>query len=474
MKELHYFVIRPGLKVPGLSLFEAELYSSAVVVQQLIGNLVYHSNRGQYEPRLALSWSTPDPRTWTFVLRSGLVCENGEKITPASFRASLLRGIKQQERKGGALIFKKLEGFDGFISGKGDLSGIIATKDELQFRFITPVRTGVLETLSYAPYGYLCSDNFKSDENGTWADDAKFISSGPYEVESIEIGKEVVLRRRTSWPLEFYKDAPEKITFKYELSASGFPKNTIIDAMRKSPDLREGNFERYDLVRDYLGATVLGNIEDGYFSDASNREAFKELLLRNPLPAPAADDLWETTNTFYPEQKFSKPVEIKKVEFKPLKAPLRIQAKAPPKEGGGSVMARILQTALLKANLAHVFVEGDDSYAFYSDKSFDIRLFTQSVGIEAEPWPLEVVFCSPLSYGFPDPTKNICKLVDEYNAGALTKEQVAEKFFRQIEEDNLIFPAVRLGITLYLSESIDKTCLTSGISVPRFDQLSIL
>lgn len=472
--ELHYFIIRPGQKHPGLSLFEAELYSSALIVQQLIGNLVYYSNYGRYEPRIAESWTNPNPYTWTFKLRRGFICENGEIISPASFRASLLRTFKQQEKIGGALIFQKLEGFRNFIDHSEDLRSVEASGDDLTFKFSTPVRDGVLETLSYAPYGYICADNFEHGNINAWKDDIKFVSSGPYQVEHIDIGHKVVISKRKGWKRDFEAGSPDKINFAYDLPAPGtLPTNAIVDVSARKPGSLDKSLEQYNLVPEYVSAIVLGNLEKGYFADLSNRLAFKKLLEANPIPAPGKDDLWTPSTALYPNQQLVHTKSPANAAFKPQKGPLRIQAKAPPKDGGGSIITRNLEKALIAAGLAHEFLDGDSSMSYFSDKSADIRIFGQSIGGEVRPWTLNVLFCSPLSYGYPDPTKKICRLVGDYNSGKLSVEEVSKAFLEQIEEDQVIFPVGHYGVTLYLSDSIDRTLLSPALSVPRFDQMRI-
>ena len=91
-KTLNYIIYKPRSTVT-LDLYEAEKYEPAIIVQSLIGNLVYYSNQGRYEPRLAKQWRRVQPDSWEFELNQGLICESGEKISTESFKQSLLRTI---------------------------------------------------------------------------------------------------------------------------------------------------------------------------------------------------------------------------------------------------------------------------------------------------------------------------------------------------------------------------------------------
>jgi MarR-like DNA-binding transcriptional regulator SgrR of sgrS sRNA len=84
-KTLNYILTPNNIPIT-LNLYEAERYAPAVIVQQLIGNLVYYSNHGRYEPRISESWERVSPTQWDFKIKSGYTCENGEVITARSFK----------------------------------------------------------------------------------------------------------------------------------------------------------------------------------------------------------------------------------------------------------------------------------------------------------------------------------------------------------------------------------------------------
>ena len=197
-----------------LDLFEAEKYREAVIIQQLIGNLVYYSNHGQYEPRLAESWSRTNDKTWEFKLKQGFKCENGELINPESFKHSLERNIKSLGLKSNLPVFDKLIGYESFLSGEQNLEGISTNDQSIIFKFIQPIRSGIVQILSFAPFGYISKENLNPD--GSWKDNKKFISSGAYKVKELTIGSKYVLEKRTDWTLDLEK-SPKIVQIIHEL-----------------------------------------------------------------------------------------------------------------------------------------------------------------------------------------------------------------------------------------------------------------
>lgn len=184
---LDYYVNYNAIPI-SLNLWESEMYYAAVPVQQMVGNLVYYSNFGRYELRLAESWKRVSENIWKIKLRAGAVCENGESITSASFVKSLERSLYIMSKHGHTPVLKNLIGYHQFISENDKnifnltpLNGLKIIDDEIVFTFNKPIRDGLLQILSFAPYGYICADNLNPD--GSWKNNKNFISSGPYKLK---------------------------------------------------------------------------------------------------------------------------------------------------------------------------------------------------------------------------------------------------------------------------------------------------
>jgi MarR-like DNA-binding transcriptional regulator SgrR of sgrS sRNA len=99
---LEYVILDPRDPIT-LDLYEAERYEPAVVVQSLIGNLVYFSNHGRYEPRLAKQWQRVKPDLWQFELAVGVRTHSQYLVTCAaiknSFKPAVIYPVSQPMAK---------------------------------------------------------------------------------------------------------------------------------------------------------------------------------------------------------------------------------------------------------------------------------------------------------------------------------------------------------------------------------------
>lgn len=469
--DLRYILPSPRAPIT-LDLFEAESYEPAVVVQQLVGNLVYFSNKGRYEPRLAKSWRRVEPTVWEFELHEGLVCENGEKIDAEGFKRSLKRIIKKMAKGGTVPVLNKLVGFEDYINGDGELSGIESSGLTLRFKFVEPTRSGVVQILSFAPFGYICEDNLNPD--GSWKDNKRFISSGPYRVESIEIGSRYVLVRRDDWKLPFSESAPSKVIITHDVPTEfGSDAVWIVDPRWVSVSLPE-EFERYDLVPEYLNSILLGNLQSGFFSRIENRRYFKGLVEKHrDLLVPEKWGNSVRSSSMYPTQAVNPPIPVPTVTpVTPPSEPLIIEGKEPKSEQGRYTW-KVLKAALDEANIKYQFAGNEFNTAEKINQNYDIRIRGPSIGGGVEAWGLRILFCSKLGVAMPDPTGNICRLLDAYERDEINDEQLTKKFLEQVELDAAIITIAHFGHSFYLSPSIKKESLSPALSIVRFDQLEV-
>lgn len=472
--DLRYILLSPHTKI-SLNLFEAELYEAAIVVQPLIGNLVYYSNRGRYEPRLAKSWRRISPTTWEFELHEDLVCENGEEITAASFKRSLERSIKIRAKDGGVPVFNKLKGFDSFIAGETELQGIQTQGAKLTLIFDAPIRSGVIQLLSFAPFGYICEENLNPD--GSWRNNERFVSSGPYRIEKIEIGSRYVLTRRPEWKLPFAPGAPDRVEFSHTLPEEIDSSSAWIIDRVKEPEKLPSGLEMYPLVPEYLFAVFFGNLENGYFSKIENRRYFKKLVekYRDKL-LPETRRGWTRSRSMYPNlEPLQEPKHPSSGEQRPPDTAdysLTIEGREPT-GGRAEFIWPALKAALEEANIKYHFAGNEDGVAPFNDRRYDLRMNSTSVGGGVDAWSISLKFCSKLGLMMPDPTGDICRLVDSYEQDELSIEELTQKFLHQINEDSAIVALGHLGGRLYLSPRIKKESISPALSIVRFDQLEI-
>jgi ABC-type transport system substrate-binding protein len=208
-----------------------------------------------------------------------MTCENGEKITAESFKRSIERTILGGLKFGPPPVLNKLVGYGQFIEKRDSLAGITANGNILSFEFNTPMRDGVVQTLSLAPYGYICEENMKSD--GSWRDKYKFISSGPYRVSELVVGKSYTMESRPEWQKLAHPNSPQKITVVDVVPTNeSAAKHLIIDFFR-DPKQLPAKLIQFKLVPEYLSGILFGNLHKGFFGAKNNRLFFRSLIEKN-------------------------------------------------------------------------------------------------------------------------------------------------------------------------------------------------
>ncbi|MBX3022685.1 MAG: hypothetical protein KF799_13515 [Bdellovibrionales bacterium] len=471
--KLNYVINKPRADIT-LNLFEAERYEPAIIIQSLIGNLVYHSNHGRYEPRLVKKWQRIQPNIWQFELLPGLVAENGEAITAQSFKASIERSLRFLSRSGPFPVFMNLRGYSEFVKGDSKALGLRAEGDLLTFEFDQPVRDGLLQVLSFAPFGYISADNLNAD--GSWKDNSKFISSGPYRVSEIKIGERYVLNRRLNWAGEFIKGAPETLEFTHTIPQSvGDMDLWIIDAFTSSVAV-PAPLDRYPLVPEYINPILLGNLKKGYFANRNVRVKLKALIAKHREQLPPSWGAHTRSEHFYPNQadSTSVPSELTAGAFPKPKDALLIEGKEPSGETPSAYAWQVLKAALNEAGLSYKFANNETNMKHLSDQSYDIRLRGASAGGGAEAWGLKILFCSELGPKLPDPSGQVCHWIESYEAERVSEQDFSKGFLKAVEEDASIIPISHYGIQLYLSPRIVRESLNPTLSIMRFDRLETL
>lgn len=470
--KLNYVLINPRAQLT-LNLYDSELYEAAVIVQPLVGNLVYYSNFGRYEPRIASSWQRENSTTWVFQLKSGFVCENGEVINALSFKKSLERTILYLGRQGGIPVLQKLKGYNDFINGKNnELIGILANQNTLSFKFDEPIKSGLIQILSFAPFGFISKENL--NEDGSWKDNTKFISSGPYRVKTIDVGTNYIIEKRPDWPI-LNKKSPTIVEFTHKVpNNEQLSKYLILDSFSEiiNPGL---NLVKFKLVPEYINPILLGNLENGFFSNKLNRIVLKKYIskFRDQL-LPSEWDVHTRSSTFYPNQQtlFKKDnvIEFSDVQSSP-KNEIIIEGEIPQKNTTRWYAWIVLKAALDELKWKYKFANNEVTDKSISDHSYDIRIRGSSIGGGVEAWGLGVVFCSKVGNMFSDPTKTICKLVSDYENDLIDDNELAKRFLNQVEEDSTIIPISHYGLQMYISENISQSSISPLISVMRFDDL---
>lgn len=473
MSELNYVFNSKGLKIP-LNLYEAERYEYAVVMQPLIGNLVVYSNKGRYEPLIAKSWSVDKNGTWKFEMHKNFVCENGEEITPASFKKSIETSIKFLAAKSPVPVLSKLAGYKDFVAGAADtISGIEAASDAIILRFAEATRSGVVQILSFAPFGYICSANRNS--GGSWKDNNQFISSGPYKIVSHHPGVKSVLELRQDWK-NAIKNSPKQVHFYFSLDSIENKKlPTILDSFTVTSFPGE-NLKKYNLVPEYINPILLSHNSKGkFFASKDNRLMLKQAIASEKAKLHSEIENHYKTDFFYPNQPpknqvltFTPGYKYKKPDY-----PLIIQGKKPEKGDRKYLNWLVLEPALKALNIDYVFDASAKTWSEKMDDKYDIRFHGSSIGGGAEAWGLGVVFCSEIGLRFPDQSGKVCKSIEDYENGITNDQEFSDEFNQAVFDDVSVLPVTHYGVMMYLSPEVNRESVSPLISVVRFDQLEL-
>jgi hypothetical protein len=476
---LNFFLVRSNHS-PSLNIADSDHIGNLLYMQHLVGTLVKYQSSGNYRPSLAERWTvSDDQKIWSFSLRDGIQCEDGVGIDGDSFRKSLISSLKRYSKRKHPPVFDKLEGWNSFVANKNesDLGVFSLDKNNITFKFTTPIRGGLLEFLGMPYFGYICASNFKED--GTWSDKNRIISSGPYKLKKFGDGNNVVLEKRKEW-FSFADNSPDTVYIKNLQSFEQLPqdnKKTIFDALPRPDDLIPSGFTQIHEVPSTFLPVVLLPHAGSLFEDDSTRQLMRDLILSNKEFVSFSSKSYQLNDSFYPihGSKYKTDRNVKYEDLKSrIKRKIRIRSYASPI--GNNI---IYIEALLKKIFdgAGVEYEIDNSPVTNTEdwykKDYDIRILGVDIGGGIENWVIRMMFCSELGVRFPDPSGRICGLVDKFDSGTIPFESYIDLFNRSIFEDASVVPIMHGGRSWFLSEDIPTTGISPVMGLPRFEDLSL-
>lgn len=446
-------------------------------MEQLIGTLIKQGAGGRLEPYLATSWTvSPDYRSWNFKMREGLTCENGQPIDAASFKRSLERNFRLYATNP-IPVFQDLVGWSEFFKG-GSLSGLEASPTTVAFNFTHPVKTGVLEFLSMAYYGFYCDQDY--DEHGRWKDPKRVTSSGAYSLAEIEPdGTSVRLRKRDGW---FSLDplAPPEVritqkSFEHAYEDTGVPR-IIFGYPGDSTNPKD--LVEVPSIPDILIALVLSPTLQNLFHDPANRKVFHARFRRVQAQMPPADPTDLVGNYFYPAAPSELPEVAHPEHFtKPLQKRIRVVVSDHLDQKHVEWLGRALREVFsdVKAEVVIERMDRNDPHALqriHANSAYDIRVAGVSIGGNFLNWVVDMMFCSKLGVSFPDPSGRICKLVRDFDRTDMSLGEYTKRFNSVLHEDMAVIPFFHRRYAWLISPGIDYA-LSPISGSPRFDLIKV-
>ena len=242
------------------------------------------------QPALAERWNVSDDgKTWTFVLRPGLVWSDGTAITADDFVYSWLRVLSPEKASENAYMLFCIDKAEEYFSEKATAEDVgIKALDHrtLQVRLKNPVPYFLNLTAFHC--FYVVPRQAVEKNSRTWAATADFPCSGPFRITSwIHSGEIDFVKNEHYWDAA----AVRTETLQFPISDSQATRLTMVesgqaDMMTEPPPADEARLEEKGLYRvaPYSGLYYyVFNVTVPPFDDVRVRRAFAEAIERKNL-----------------------------------------------------------------------------------------------------------------------------------------------------------------------------------------------
>ena len=183
-------------KISVVDLYNPAVGSSqlAFITQNLYNRLIRRTPEAEFEPELALSWSTEDYVTFNFKLRDDVYFHNGEKFTAADVAYT----IEQSHNAPGTAMYDRYSQVDSVeIVNDYEVNVILETVDVDFYHLISASTGGILNEKAY-------NDD---PEKGSW------VGTGPWILTELVQGESMQFIRNDN----YFGEAPltSTMTFRY-------------------------------------------------------------------------------------------------------------------------------------------------------------------------------------------------------------------------------------------------------------------
>jgi ABC-type oligopeptide transport system substrate-binding subunit len=110
---------------------------------------------------------------------------------------------------------------------------------------------------------------------------------------------------------------------------------------------------------------------------------------------------------------------------------------------------------------------------FLSNRDYDLRLISSSIGGGISTWILDMMFCSNLGVCFPDSDGRICNLIKEQKSRPKSEAEFARDFNSILADEATVIPLHHSGSLWIFGEAISSREVSPVSPVPGIEQLSI-
>lgn len=437
-----------------------------IVLHALVGTLVKYGPSGKITPYLASSWDiSEDKKNWRFKIREHLTADDGRKISAESFHSILLSSLKDYAQKGKIMGFDGLLGWDDFVKNKSQkIEGFTFDKDHVQFNF-SKKPDEFFEILQMPYFGF-------------WIENTKheIISTSAYRLENNK-GGELELSLREDWfnsqsnsfksiHVSFGSTDPNQIDFSpytiVQMPYESLTNNKIPNTywVQGTPTIIE--------------TFVLSPYKEGFFRNRENRFFFQQRInqISSPLiesrffypTAPSSTTIKTNSTKSYSKDRVVEPIvfALERTNYQREEI---------------SKLKQIIELALKDSGLSFVILEKDDNDKDWfkktdSNRYFDARISSVSIGATPILSAIKMMFCTTLGVSFPDFDNKICNLVEKYENDESDIDQIFIKEFNQtIIDQAIIIPIRHYSKKWLISNKISPTSFPATSPFLMFEKI---
>jgi hypothetical protein len=434
-----------------------------------VATLVKYGQTGKIEPYLASSWEVSDDGlVWSFKIKSGFTCENGDPITAGRFVLALKNSFKGNVKKSDKTEFNKLQGWSDFVSGSAELAGLVSNADTLTLRFKSQPKD-ILNFFRMPYFGLWCNNETATTDFDT----AKFQSSGAYKLKQVINSHMFLLEIRKDQPT-YSPDSPEfvqvgTITSGEVISAQD---PVIYKLIHDGNDMKLNNYQSMSSPPAIFQGIVL-HPNAKFFSLEGNRKAFSAKLnnyLKNQKKINISPGMYLD----------SKP-KINKIEpasnfvsttTKPLKIAFQYRS---PFDESNLFWKEMFESVLEGVPFEIVYPDPSDAQwvrNMINNPEFDIRTAHVYAGTTYNISTIKMMFCSDMGISFPDVHKKVCSLVDKFEKA---NKEIDESFKLEFEEilsfDATLFPVFHANDQWLISPGVAMDSMPTSIIYPLFENI---
>jgi hypothetical protein len=444
-----------------------------IILGNLIGTLVKFNISGKIEPYLADSWqNTPDRRKWIFKLKSHLICENGQEITAKKFAENLSILLKRYSSKGSVGEFEKLNGWTKFKNNNyPSIKGLYSNEDKIYFEFDYSVEN-LNEFLRLPYFGFWCDANLTNETHVS-----KIISSSAYKIINFTKNS-LFLDRRSDWVLKVNNNYQKlEIQFKQQ-SEIDYTNNNSFYYFGINDNLKLNS----NLVHEFMGTPtvlrsfILSPYKNGPFKSLKNRMTFQNRLRKIQSNNEKFKSLFFNLNA---QSSIS---ETNIDEFESINDDRKLTLGFTSRDFGDEEVLEYVNLIKeifkpLKISVEPILKNPNENnwrQELLTNKAVDIRLGGVQVGGHLTNRLLNMVFCTQLGVTYPDPSGEICKLLNENKTVKENRidNDFISKFNQLLYNEAVVLPLFHSGLRYAASKDIDIKTIPIASSYPSFEYIS--